>query len=56
MYCSLIPGAFSVLLAFSRNTKNEKTMIFATLEDNPKIYMLNLYDNSIQAIGRIIQN
>lgn len=54
MFCSLIPEAFSFLLAFSRNHKDDKIMLFATIEDRPKIYMLNLHDVSIKIIGRII--
>ncbi|MBM7853863.1 hypothetical protein JOC37_000228 [Desulfohalotomaculum tongense] len=56
MYCTLIPEAFSFLLAFSKNAKNERTMLFATIEEKPKIYMLNLHDITIKTIGRVIED
>jgi hypothetical protein len=53
MYYLINSEEFSTMVAFSKNTKEEKTILFATLEDRPKIFILNLQDLSISILGRV---
>lgn len=48
--------AFSRMLAFSKNTNKEKTVLFATVEAEPKIFIVNLNDVSIEIVGRIARD
>ncbi len=40
------------MVAFSRNLNNEKTVLFATIEERPKFFMLNLHNFTINILGR----
>lgn len=53
MHCLLSPEVFSTLVTYSRNKRNEKIILFATIEQQPKIFMLNLHDLSIEVLGRV---
>ena len=47
-----IPDVFSHLIAFSTNINNEKTAIMATIEEQPKFFILNLHDFTFSILGR----
>ncbi|MEG6616932.1 hypothetical protein V6C27_10940 [Peptococcaceae bacterium 1198_IL3148] len=55
MFFLVNPEVFSTMVAFSKNKKDEKTILFATVEDNPKIFVLNLHDLSISVLGRVVE-
>lgn len=47
------PEAFSIFITVSRNRRNERILIFATIEPRPKVFMLNLHNLTIEILGRI---
>lgn len=53
MYCFISSEVFSTLVTFSRNKHNERIVLFATIEQQPKIFMLNLHDLSMEILGRV---
>lgn len=53
MYCFISSEVFSTLVTYSRNKRNERIVLFATLEQRPKIFILNLHDLSMEVLGRV---